>query len=1350
MQLSVYRVLRKNCYFGDEKNMKLLTRSCLALLGTFLSVCILHYECRLLDGYEFPVYSTELCPRNQSEWNKRSSAINCTDNNGYMCIPNDDRTQLLEFCYIYPRILITKDTCLYMYTSLSRVNAYNCRHFRSGCPSSIYLSSEIFKNPSCVMIGNGCFRAEQFCISSDTTTQLQETTKSIHVELVSRNYITTSSTEENVNKTVKKNGPAINDEVTMIPILYGVLISISLFCIACIIYRRGIQFRKRRDDEEQHTETASELSPLIQTDKRDNAVLIEQVNEEEKKKKETLAVQESPVDRAIFMQWQDDNRQFVSTRACEEVEKLIKSQNLVVVTGNSGSGKSAIIQHIALCFRSQGWKVKPVYNVKEIADTYSSVDGSQSRLLIVFNDPIGNESFDEIAYNSWKEHDERLKAFLKNSKMLLSSRKYILLDDRVKGMLNDKSCSIDLSDDKHKLNNEEKKNILRSYSSNSGLLKDDINGILMTEEYFPLLCKLYFSDKNNQTIGPRFFKEPFNVCLEQIRHFKKDCKENYCALVLLVLYNNQLCVEDIHKDDRLREKFELALKLCEMKTNTAPHTIGDTLKNLEGFFVKKIGDTYHFYHDFVMEVTTYVFGTDYPTETIQYADIGFLRRRVNLKSSDDNRKEEVDKFTIYLNDKYVSDLADRLFDDVFGDRLLDVVLNPCVRNEKVAKCFIQKLKDSPEKWHNLLAKKQLQEKFRREKENQELKQSFGSKLWFLYEEDKVQILSAIIVFCHTNISKHCLETLQQMRNSLKDTSFFSAVCCNGSIDLFNVFPKEEVKWFLVKKWGEYYPIHIVSLFHNHEILRELIQVKNNVNLRTRIFEYTPLMLAVFNTDTSEQKNKETRNQSIDITVELLLTHGTDINFCNPYFGSLLYIESSVGNDHAIKLLLGKGADINSCGRYDQTPLHIASERGYESTVQLLLEKGADINSCDLNKETPLHIASERGYESTVQLLLDKGADINSCDTNDETPLHKASERGRYSTVQLLLEKGANINSCDKNKETALHKASKGGHESTVQLLLDEGAAINLCDLNKETPLHKASEWGHESTVQLLLDKGADINSCDTNIETPLYKAIKYGHESTVHLLLEKGADINSCDKYKETALHKAIIWGLESTVQLLLEKGANINSSDKYKETALHKAIEWEHESTVQLLLEKGADINSCGRYDQTPLHIASERGYESTVQLLLDNGADINSCDTTKETPLHKASKHGDESTVQLLLDKGADINSCDTNKETPLHKASERGHDSTVQLLLEKGANINLCDLNKETPLQKASEGGHESTVQLLLEKVADINSCDLKKETPLHKASERGHESTVQLLLDNGADINSCDTNKETPLY
>ncbi|XP_052702923.1 ankyrin-1-like [Crassostrea angulata] len=921
--------------------------------------------------------------------------------------------------------------------------------------------------------------------------------------------------------------------------------------------------------------------------------------------------------------------------------------------------------------------------------------------------------------------------------MLVSCRRYILNDARVKGILKDTSCAciIDLSDDQHKLNNEEKQKIFARYSSNSDISKE-INEIIKTEEYFPLLCKLYFSDENKQKIGLRFFKEPFNVCEEQIRSFRKECKENYCALVLLVLCNNELCLEDIQKNDHLREKFELALKLCEM-TNTAPHTIGDILKTLQGCFVKKIDDTYHFYHDFVMEVTTYVFGTDYPLQTIQYADIGLLRRRVNLKSSNDNRKEmklENDeqtnyKFTIFLNDTYVSDLVDRLFNEIFGQRMLDVVLNPCMRNEKVATCFIQKLKDSPDKLNELLAKKNtLYQKFQNQEDNQSLKQSFGSKLAFLYLAVKVPILSAIIVFCHTNISKHCLETLQRMRNSLKNTSLFSAVCCNGSMDLFNVFPKEQIKWFLVEKWGEYYPIHIVSRFHNHEILQELIQVKNNVNLKTSWWGYTPLILAFVNTDTSEQKNKETRNQPIDITVELLLTHGANINLCDSCFVSPLHIASSKGNDHIVELLLNKGADFNSCNTNKETPLHKASEGGHKSTVQLLLDKGADINSCDTNKETPLHKASECGHENTVQFLLDKGADINSCDTNKETPLHKASEGGHKSTVQLLLDKGADINSCDTNKETPLHKASEWGRESTVQLLLDKGADINSCDTNKETPLHKASEWGHDSTVQLLLEKGEDIISCDTNKETPLHKASERGHVISVDLFF---------------CLHKARGWDHDITVQLLLDKGADINSCNTNNETPLHKATKCGHESTVQLLLDEGAAINSCDLNKETPLHKVSILQSESTVQLLLEKGADINLCDINNETPLHKASEWGRENTVQLLLDNGANINSCDTNKETPLHKASEWGRESTVQLLLDNGADINSCDTNNETPLYKASEWGRESIVQLLLDKGADINSYDNYKETPLQKAKRTGHESTVQLLFDKGADINSCDT-------
>ena len=61
-----------------------------------------------LDGYMFPVYTTDVCPQNETEWTKRSSAFNCPGNHSYACFPNDALTVLLEFCYPQPNISIDK------------------------------------------------------------------------------------------------------------------------------------------------------------------------------------------------------------------------------------------------------------------------------------------------------------------------------------------------------------------------------------------------------------------------------------------------------------------------------------------------------------------------------------------------------------------------------------------------------------------------------------------------------------------------------------------------------------------------------------------------------------------------------------------------------------------------------------------------------------------------------------------------------------------------------------------------------------------------------------------------------------------------------------------------------------------------------------------------------------------------------------------------------------------------------------------------------------------------------------------------------------------------------------------
>lgn len=76
------------------------------LLPKVFSLHVLHVDVlifqRKLEGYKFPVYTTAFCPRIETEWTERSSALKCNKSNGYMCLPNESIDKLLEFCYRGP------------------------------------------------------------------------------------------------------------------------------------------------------------------------------------------------------------------------------------------------------------------------------------------------------------------------------------------------------------------------------------------------------------------------------------------------------------------------------------------------------------------------------------------------------------------------------------------------------------------------------------------------------------------------------------------------------------------------------------------------------------------------------------------------------------------------------------------------------------------------------------------------------------------------------------------------------------------------------------------------------------------------------------------------------------------------------------------------------------------------------------------------------------------------------------------------------------------------------------------------------------------------------------------------
>lgn len=101
-----------------------------------------------------------------------------------------------------------------------------------------------------------------------------------------------------------------------------------------------------------------------------------------------------------------------------------------------------------------------------------------------------------------------------------------------------------------------------------------------------------------------------------------------------------------------------------------------------------------------------------------------------------------------------------------------------------------------------------------------------TKLSFLYLENEVSPLFALIVFSHTQISQYCLNILQQMHSSFKSnifaltltklfhkqkqidvlTCYFSAMCCNGS----TMFLKTKQKNFY-PNLGEFYSLFTLYL-----------------------------------------------------------------------------------------------------------------------------------------------------------------------------------------------------------------------------------------------------------------------------------------------------------------------------------------------------------------------------------------------------------------------------------------------------------------------------------------------------------------------------------------------------------
>ncbi|XP_052565733.1 protein TANC2 isoform X3 [Culex pipiens pallens] len=202
-----------------------------------------------------------------------------------------------------------------------------------------------------------------------------------------------------------------------------------------------------------------------------------------------------------------------------------------------------------------------------------------------------------------------------------------------------------------------------------------------------------------------------------------------------------------------------------------------------------------------------------------------------------------------------------------------------------------------------------------------------------------------------------------------------------------------------------------------------------------------------------------------------------------------------GHTETVTILLSRGAATDVTNRKEQSPLLITVKEGHWAIVERLLQSQTDVEQADSNGKTALMVAAEEGHVGIIELLLNRGADLATQDKDGLTALSWACLRGKQQAAKCLLERNADKQHADSTGRTPLDLAAYQGSAALVQMLLDHGSQIEHVDINGMRPLDRAIACRNVQVVQVFLKRGAKLG--------PATWAMANGKSEIMLILLNK-------------------------------------------------------------------------------------------------------------------------------------------------------------------------------------------------------------------------------------------------------
>lgn len=151
---------------------------------------------------------------------------------------------------------------------------------------------------------------------------------------------------------------------------------------------------------------------------------------------------------------------------------------------------------------------------------------------------------------------------------------------------------------------------------------------------------------------------------------------------------------------------------------------------------------------------------------------------------------------------------------------------------------------------------------------------------------------------------------------------------------------------------------------------------------------------------------------------------------------VLVVAAREGNLRTVELLLTHGANVEARNPFGDNALMLASLNGHFEVAKRLRAKGAAL---DAPGWTPLIYAATGGHDEIVRWLLAEGAKLDARSPNGTTALMMAVRESRYATAIFLIERGANVTLTNDDGASALAWAERAGDDALVARLKKAGA-----------------------------------------------------------------------------------------------------------------------------------------------------------------------------------------------------------------------------------------------------------------------------------------------------------------------